>query len=176
MSGTLTLWSRAEAEEAAADRDLVCIVPTDYELTIDLDDLNLTGSNSTLRLDVLESMTTVVRGEPLYVISQSGEGLHVYVRLWVPFRVAERVALQAALGSDPIREMLSIQRLAIMIDETDLDSVVPVMLFETPASAEAVADWRARFPTEEDNVEEWRAVMLDAKPARGIRLREGVSE
>lgn len=43
-------------------------------------------------------------------VSQSGRGVHITVTL--PFDVSniERIAFQAALGSDPVRELLSIYR------------------------------------------------------------------
>lgn len=50
--------------------------------------------------------------------SRSGAGhLHVVVELDEPFDAAFRIALQAALGSDPVRELLSLRRLANGINE-----------------------------------------------------------
>jgi hypothetical protein len=50
--------------------------------------------------------------------SRSGTGhLHVIIDLIDPQPAAFRIALQAALGSDPIRELLSLRRLANGIEE-----------------------------------------------------------
>lgn len=57
------------------------------------------------------SFLGMVAVEDKFVIaSPSGRGYHVYVLLKNDFSVLERIAMQAVLGSDPIREMLSVYK------------------------------------------------------------------
>ncbi len=54
--------------------------------------------------------TTIGYKEVFQIPSPSGRGYHVYVLLKKDYGIAERIAMQAALGADPIREMLSIYK------------------------------------------------------------------
>jgi hypothetical protein len=54
-----------------------------------------------------------------------GEHRHVYIRLEKSFPIAERIAMQMFLGSDPIREMLSLRLITF-------DDVCPSLFFEKP--------------------------------------------
>ena len=50
--------------------------------------------------------------------SRSGAGhLHVVIEMDEPFPAAFRIALQAVMGSDPLREFLSLRRLANGVEE-----------------------------------------------------------
>lgn len=59
----------------------------------------------------LDSFTTMVGWEDKFEISSpSGRGFHVYILLKQDYSIAERIAMQAVLGSDPLREMLSLYK------------------------------------------------------------------
>ena len=59
----------------------------------------------------LESFKTTIGYDQWFSIkSPSGRGYHVYVLLKSDYGVAERISMQTALGSDPIRELLSIYK------------------------------------------------------------------
>jgi hypothetical protein len=63
--------------------------------------------------------------------SRSGKGWHYVIRLGVDLEPVERIALQAALGSDGFRELLSIASVQNGVEH-------PSMLFKPPAVPEGV--------------------------------------
>lgn len=64
---------------------------------------------------------------PLITPSKSGNGSHVRVKMSRPISLVEGIALAAALGSDPMRELLNMQRY--------LNGIWPTsILAETPAT------------------------------------------
>lgn len=75
----------------------------DYYLTVDLDTIEAISAFD-YRLEVLqERMSAVVEGR---WHSKSHQGEHVYIKLNKRTSYKDRAALQAFLGSDPLREML----------------------------------------------------------------------
>lgn len=72
--------------------------------------------------------------------SASGKGQHVYlaIRGFPQLSTAERIGLQAALGSDRARETLGMARV--------LGKVQPQVMFETPTEAPKVRAWLAKLP------------------------------
>jgi hypothetical protein len=77
----------------------------------------------------------VLDGVALETTSQSGNR-HVYVWLLAPLTEGERIAMQAALGSDPKREMLNLARLR-------KHGEAGITLFEEYAEAVRVNQWLA---------------------------------
>lgn len=65
---------------------------------------------------------------------------HRYVKLSRPWPLQTRIGLQAALGSDPVREIISLQAILTIGDQKP-ESV----LFETPAEAARVRHWIASW-------------------------------
>ena len=78
------------------------------------------------------------------VVSPSGRGWHVYIRIpaWLrPQTIAQRIAMQAILGSDPKREALSLQftELHDYADNREDFHTNPIFLFEKDPTA--YPDW-----------------------------------
>lgn len=100
--------SSETAYREAADDNLDVILPEPYDLFIDIDD-----DDAMKRFD--KSMGFIIQHFNGQVIKStpSRSGLpkrHIIVRLDSPVTDAERIALQAAMGSDPVREILGIVR------------------------------------------------------------------
>lgn len=99
-----------EAQQAASLKGCIVIFPDRYTLFIDIDSAEA-GRNFDKCLEVLQKTedAVVMRREP------SPSGLpgreHIDVRLNRLMTDEERILLQACLGSDPLREMLSLMRL-----------------------------------------------------------------
>jgi hypothetical protein len=98
-----------QAEEKAAAKGLECILPKPSELFVDIDD-QASADRFQRAFDTLKGNNRyelrVVRSTP----SQSGDPYrsHIVIDLGRPvINEVERVALQAILGSDPVREALS---------------------------------------------------------------------
>lgn len=93
--------------EDAELHGLLCVVPEPDELFLDIDDPK--------DLDHLDAMLAVfvengVYAERLKDTRSKSGNRHVYVRFGRTFEPMERIALQACLGSDRKRELLSILR------------------------------------------------------------------
>lgn len=118
----------AEAKEEAERRDCDVIVATSSTLLLDFDSLEGVATYERNR-DMVNRMFQIKNEETW----RSGSGLpyhlHVVLTLDAVLNVAERVALQAALGSDPVREMLSIRRIHLG------DKNEPSLLFKPKAAA-----------------------------------------
>ena len=79
-------------------------------------------------------------GSPIQIVDRiqtrsHGGGAHIYLRMNVDLPRIERITLQACLGSDPVREMLSLLR-------HWNDGYMPVVLAETQEEAMKVRKWR----------------------------------
>lgn len=100
--------SSETAYREAADDNLEVVLPEPYDLFIDIDD-----EDAYKRFD--KAMDCIINHFNGQVIKNtpSRSGLpkrHIVVRLDRHVTDAERIALQAALGSDPVREILGIVR------------------------------------------------------------------
>lgn len=100
--------SSETAYREAADDNLDVVLPEPYDLFIDID-----GEEDMKRFD--RGMDVMIQQFNAQVIKStpSRSGLpkrHLIVRLNRQVTNAERIALQAALGSDPVREILGIVR------------------------------------------------------------------
>jgi hypothetical protein len=96
----------SKSQKLAQSRDLEVIHSTADTLLIDLD----TGTQQDQfrvmlgRAQNIEGLKGIFEKERW--VSKSGHGVHVVVQLPHHFSVAERLLLQACLGSDPMRELL----------------------------------------------------------------------
>lgn len=116
--------TRQECLDDAEAQGLVCFFGEPDELLIDLDDGNRINKM------VREVLGPFIDGE-LVTVSKGGRGSHVYYKLNRSLSLPEASALQAALGSDPVREALTI------LQEQDFS-----LLHENKLQAERVIAWR----------------------------------
>ena len=115
-----------EAEAAAAKRGLVVVLPQERELFVDIDN----DAQWQTFLKVIEKLTNTELAAS-WDATPSASGLphrHVRVQLTRSVKPIERIALQALLGSDPIREWCSYERLAA-------GHVSPTRFFERKSEA-----------------------------------------
>lgn len=96
------------AYREAADYNLEVVLPEPYDLLIDIDnDADMKRFDRGMDVMIKHFNAQVIKSTP----SRSGlPKRHLIVRLDRPVSNAERIALQAALGSDPVREILGIVR------------------------------------------------------------------
>jgi len=132
----------------AQSQGLVCILPEPNQLFLDIDD-DTSGGWMQAMFGVLESNNIAYEIEKT-TISKSGNK-HVYVRfpkppapqpldvgelkpdmdqVYIEFDDVGRVALQAALGSDRKRELLSMLRILL-----NLEARPPTTFFEKPEAS-----------------------------------------
>lgn len=126
-----------EAYEEARAAGLVCFLPNDNELYIDIDvpDGDINGT-------VLFTLANngLLYEEAVYTESKSGN-VHVYLRINKPLPVTARIAIQVALGSDPVKEALSLVRCLLGNGEA------AIALFETPSEAvKLLGKWGKPIP------------------------------
>ncbi len=100
--------STEEKERLASNVNCDVIVSQPYYVLVDLD-VDKAG-DSQARFDVglnfMQSAGLVAMVESW--VSKSGKNRHYKIQLNQPLSAIERVAVQAALGSDPIRELLAV--------------------------------------------------------------------
>jgi hypothetical protein len=119
---------RTKADDQAVKEGLLIVEADDYTLQLDFDSEEQWDAFINFRLGHLLTFKVVAR--VWWTASKSGNK-HVYVKLLTPLDVTERIALQAAMGSDPTREFLNLMRV-----HNDTDK--PVLLFEKPDVVEIV--------------------------------------
>lgn len=123
-----------ELEEIAAEKGLTAVTPLPDEIMLDLDD----GATINLKvLKALEDNNWYVVSQ-LETISQHGN-LHVYLKMNKELSTLERIAVQACLGSDPVKEVLS------FIRSENHDAAVA--MFETSEALDRVQKWRKKCKT-----------------------------
>ncbi len=105
MSGGATQESLDLAIAGAVADGMTVVAAGPHELLLDLDDEAALGRYENLRPALAENFGGA---ESERWRSKSGQGWHVVVRLLKPMDVARRIALQASLGSDGLRELLAI--------------------------------------------------------------------
>lgn len=108
FDGDYLLRSSSQTKDYAKENGWDCIVAGDSELFVDLDTKESIEAFPALYELFLQLFpdSVIMRQTP----SKSGVGQHVYVRLKYAMAATERIAAQAALGSDGKREMLSLIR------------------------------------------------------------------
>lgn len=126
--------SQDERDANAAALGLVVVEPTDFELFIDLDN----------RLGVEYDLLNLIEhaGLPVSIGSRwpSKTAGHFHAVLVCHFRLdaMTRIALQAAFGSDPKREILSVARVVTGVN------AAPTVFFETAERAAWIEERRRR--------------------------------
>jgi hypothetical protein len=139
------------AREIAEGLRLECFFPSNHELILDID-----GPKSSINIRVLEVLTengVVYWDNILQVRSKSGEGVHAYICFAQKITPETRLLLQACLGSDPVREILSAVRLTT--PGNDVDSITAS--FETEKATKDILVWRQKS-------ERWLASTSRAHP------------
>ena len=95
--------SLEQLKEIAATLGCELYVGADDELLLDLD----AGQEPVAEILSIVREKFGIKSEQRW-ISRSGTGIHVVIKMDGPLPPAERIALQAALGSDPKRESIAI--------------------------------------------------------------------
>lgn len=132
--------TQAEIEDIGKIRGVICVWPSENELAIDLDEPfaynSWDGSQSLLCALHDHGVVEMPVNDSLLKTKSPGGNTHIYIRLEKPMNMQDRVALQAALGSDPLKEGLSV-----------LGHIT--CLFETPDQAKLVENWRSVWKSKE---------------------------
>jgi len=135
--------TQSDAELTAIDLGLECFFPLPNELVLDYDEeyeIQVAKHLSNPVLNVLSTNSLRHFEEILTVPSKSGgNNYHVYVCVDMPLLPLTRIALQACLGSDPVKEALSVRRIMLGADDS-----AAVAMFETKESAKLVREWRKK--------------------------------
>lgn len=98
-----------EAIKWAAENGLRVVLPTEYQLLIDIDSL-ADRAVFTVNFDLIDSAYGVASVEETRSRSGRPGKTHIVVTLKKPIDPVERIALQAVLGSDLRREAHSLRR------------------------------------------------------------------
>lgn len=126
--------NKEDVEIEAEKLGLIAIFPEARELLLDLD--NGADINITVRGVIEREGSWKVLSE-LITHSKSGKGRHAYMLLDRYISDHNRILIQACLGSDPVREALSLIRL-------EAGATAITALFETKLQAARVEDWRQK--------------------------------
>lgn len=127
-------------ENKAKDEGLILFLPEANEIFLDLDGPAVV--NERVYQYIMSSIPQLILYSELTTVSKSGNK-HVYMRFDRELGNFERVILQMALGSDPVKELFSFLQLKLIKGVMDdMECECPVALFETPKAAEAVIKWR----------------------------------
>lgn len=145
--------TKEEAIEMAASENLVAFFPNDDELLLDLDepfDVAVVKAMPRLKpsmdmatpkpVDILYRVGDVNFTSYFFTMSKSGNA-HAYVRVNQHLTYEERMVIQIALGSDPVREMYNLLRHRDTVAKTG-EEVYTMALFETKEQAKLVRRWR----------------------------------
>jgi hypothetical protein len=119
---------RTHAYKEAERHGLDVVEADDYTLQLDMDRDEAFQMFIDFDLGRLISFLYVER---VWWTESRGGNKHVYIRLTAPRTLPERIALQASLGSDPVREFLNLMRY-------NNGSEKPVLFFEKPNAPQVV--------------------------------------
>ncbi len=126
--------TRDEIEIIGAARGVKCVWPQENELCLDIDEpfaYSLwDGSQSLLCALHDHDVVEMPVNESLLRTKSPGGNTHIYIHLLKDMPMQERISLQAALGSDSLKEGLSV-----------LGHIT--CMFETPDQAKLVEEWRS---------------------------------
>ena len=117
----------AEAVKKADRLGKIIVKPGDNELLLDIDSAEQYKTYKD-RMEELSKLHKVVRIKEIPSSEKSGHR-HIYISLVCGMEDEERIFLQLFLGSDPIREYLSLCLIRI-------GDPHPILLFENPPSKE----------------------------------------
>ena len=130
MSANYAIQTREQCKDEALAKGLECFFAEPDELFLDFDVPNIAD-----RLLLVDQITSALSTHheitvlsTLITTSQSGNK-HVYIKLSKTLNYFHAICLQAAMGSDPIREVISVFR--------DYSA-----LFETESEVPRVEKWR----------------------------------
>ena len=113
---------RTAAIDDAFKNGLKIVDADAFTLQLDLDSLSTFEVFVYRRLPSLISFIAIKR---VYWTESKSGNRHVYIELPTAMPVEERIALQASLGSDPVREFLNLMRVKAGTEH-------PILLFEKP--------------------------------------------
>jgi hypothetical protein len=99
--------------EIAKQRGLTVVLPDQFQLFIDLDQKDGTPSELIEGMALLQNYGIGVTVER--TTRSSGGNQHIYLRLGTALTDTERILLQACLGSDSKRELLSWLRIKLQV-------------------------------------------------------------
>lgn len=129
--------SKEEAVKIAEEKDLEAFFPLEDEVFLDIDSKEYAPRQAVIEalFNAGEENSIAVMDE-LVTTSKSGNK-HVYLRLNRKLSPLTRLVLQAVLGSDPVKEALTLLRIRA-------GGTGAVALFETPQQAARVRQWRSQ--------------------------------
>lgn len=114
-----------DREKAAAERGQIVIYPGPCDVFVDIDDV--------VRMQQFELAYQALRRNGVDLVlggsvpsKSGGAHRHLYLRTAEPLNDTARVALQAVLGSDPVREAIALVRIA------KFPGYQPTSFFEAP--------------------------------------------
>lgn len=127
----------ADIEQLAADRGLKLILPMADELLVDID--------SPISNSYVDRVRDALINNDLQFISvletlSKGGRTHKYIKLDRCLEPTARIALQTMLGSDPVREVLSLLRILLGSEPEAVTA-----FFETQDQYFKVLAWRAEL-------------------------------
>jgi hypothetical protein len=123
IEGSTLALTRAGALEAAKEMGLEVVTPKPNQLQLDIDCLEAMNHYSIMR-SVLDQRYCVLK-ESITTSKSGGDRKHITLTLDRDITPTERILLQATLGSDRKRELLSYFR---VLDGEEL----PTLFFEVP--------------------------------------------
>ena len=127
-----------DPEQAAKELGLDLLKPGPYDVFLDIDNATDNAFLS-LMLDVLRN-NGIEFNVMLTTTSKSGNK-HTYLRFTRPISAIERIAIQACLGSDRVRELLSLLRIWTNAE------CPPTAFFEKPGTVTFDLNRFPTFPT-----------------------------
>lgn len=128
--------TKEQIRAVAEEQGLICIFPEADELQLDIDQpFGVYNATQRKRVEDVLAQNGINIVSTLITESKSGN-THIYLKLDQGFEdYLFRITLQAAMGSDPVRETLSFLRYRA-------ESEAPIALFETGKAAKDVFQWR----------------------------------
>lgn len=115
-----------KAFSKASELGLQVIFPDDHTVTVDVDGTEMPPRFNEI-LDVLIEYFPLA--EPMFVTTSKSGNRHIYLRFQIEFTETEKIAIQAALGSDAKREILGLVR--AKAQTVGKFAGYPTLMFET---------------------------------------------
>lgn len=149
-----------EITDIATRAGLVVFFPRPGELMLDIDEpfaaacVRLGARINSGAVQSCLNKANIRFGRSLFITSRGGN-LHAYIQMNIDISDYERIVIQAALRSDPVRDILSMLRLR---DGNQGD--YHMALFETEEQAELVRKWRMENTVTAADIKEYESVSL----------------
>lgn len=129
-SGKMSYCSKQRVQKALAEGKCLAYSHSNI-LQLDIDSVEDYQRYKTL-IPVLDKLVDIA--EILQIPSPGGKGHHIYIRLVnANLTIAERIAIQSILGSDPMRELLSMFK-------NQNERGIPILLFEKDTMVKKYAE------------------------------------